>query len=259
MRSARAALNFLTRIRIPGSTANRNTMGFSLLWYPIVGSFVGALCSLIERWGFRRFWPPPVSLLLLLCLLVWIKDAFHLDGLSDLVDALYGADSSKEVSTIMKDPALGPFGGLSILFVLTIEYASLNSIPTTGIFPVMSGVIGLSTSSAALLLCWGRPLEDTGSLAALLMERRRVWFGPVVIVLAFGVATLFLGYVGIYLSCITVSLSLGLWFWYENRLGGINGDCCGATAMIVQVVLLLAVSSVEHLGILSISGGILPR
>lgn len=254
MKSVVAALHFLTRIRAPGTTLRESDLGFSLLWYPVVGVIVGLLCGLPYHLGFRHLWPAAVSQLLLLLLLVGVKDAFHLDGLSDLVDGLYGGDSPDEVYEIMKDSALGPFGALAILAVLALEYAVLQSLPALRILPVLSGVLGLSTGTAALLICWAQPIRNRRGLASFLIDRRRGWFAPFIVGLMLGLALIVLGVLGLLLLAVAVLSTLLLSAWFKNRLGGVNGDCCGATIMIVQVLLLLCVSAVHHLGLLPLEG-----
>ncbi|MFB6344746.1 MAG: adenosylcobinamide-GDP ribazoletransferase [bacterium] len=254
MKSAVAALHFLTRIRTTNTTLRESDMGFSLLWYPLVGAIVGLLCGLIYFYAFRFLWPDPVSSLLIVAFLIWVKDAFHLDGLSDLVDGLYGGGSPAEVYEIMKDPALGPFGALAIVTSLSIEYAVLLSLAPPRVLPVLTAVLSLSTASSALLICWGRPMDDRRGLASLLMRQKQDWFAPFILVLMLMISLITLGVAGAIVFMVAVLGTLASSYWFRHRLGGINGDCCGAVTMVVQVLLLLVVSSVETQQLITFSG-----
>lgn len=254
MKSVVAALHFLTRIRTHGVPLRESDMGLSLLWYPLVGALVGLLCGGVYYVGLLNVWPQSVSLVLVLALLVGVKDGFHLDGLSDLVDGLYGGDTTDEIYTIMKDPALGPFGALAILGVLAVEFAVLQSLSPVTVLPVLVGVLSLSTGVAALLLCRGRPMKEGRGLASFLMNQRRGWFAPFIVVLMLGLSLIALGLAGLFLLLVTLLATVALSVWYNHRLGGINGDCCGAAIMIVQVVLLLTVGAIDHLGVLPLEG-----
>jgi cobalamin synthase len=81
------------------------------------------------------------------------------------------------------------------------------------------------------------------------MNQVRSWFGPLLMGLMILVAVVLLGFFGLVLLGITLVLTLGLSLRFEHHLQGINGDCCGASIMIVQTVLLLGASSAFHLGL----------
>lgn len=250
MKSMIAALQFLTRIRVRQVKLRESDLGFSLLWYPVVGALTGIVCGVFYVFVLRFLWPRGVGLLVLVTVLVGLKDAFHLDGLSDLVDGLFGGETPEEVYSIMKDPNLGPFGALAILVVLALESSVLLTLPARLILPVLAGVLALSTGTAALLLCWGRPVKGKRGLATLIMNHRRTWFGPFILVLMLVIPVIALGLSGVALFALTGLLTWGLLYFYYFRLGGINGDCCGASVMLVQIVLLLTVSFIQFQGIL---------
>src|SRR5690554_3242899 len=126
------ALQFLTRlpVRLPGlPTAQDN--GRSLLWYPFVGLLIGGLLLL----GFAVTSGIAVSLqaALLLAVWVWLSGGLHLDGLADTADAWVGGYGDRERTlAIMKDPACGPIGVISLVLLLLLKWAALVALLESG-------------------------------------------------------------------------------------------------------------------------------
>lgn len=253
MSSFLASVSFLTRLKFTATQPDREALIYSIIWFPFVGGLTGLGLGFIFRYGFASIWPDSVGVGVLLLFLVWLKDAFHLDGLSDLVDGLYGGSNPSEIQTVMKDSNLGPFGAVAIIFSLALEYVVLINLPSGEILYVLPLVLGVSTGAAGLVLCWGQRMVGSDGLGAFFIRGRRPWFGSFLMVVMMGIGYLCLSWTGLAISLVAIAVSYGLNRFYQFKLDGVNGDCCGATVMIIQVLLLLGINSLFYLELARIS------
>jgi adenosylcobinamide-GDP ribazoletransferase len=209
----------------------------SLFWYPWVGALLGLI-----YWGaggvLIRFFLPPAAAALLLLLTVLLTRGLHLDGLADTVDGLGGGRTPEERLAIMKDSRLGAFGAVSLVLVLLLKFAFLQTLLSLTmarsliLFPLISrwGLVLLAS-----LAPYARP---GGGLGQAMTEgaTTRLIAGATVsaLVLSFLAGgmrgPLILGLAG-----------LGVWAlsWYSRRtLGGITGDVYGAAAELLETLVL---------------------
>ncbi|MBP7974742.1 MAG: adenosylcobinamide-GDP ribazoletransferase, partial [Acinetobacter sp.] len=119
------ALQFLTIVpvqlkQIP--TARQNAQ--SLLFYPVIGLLIGLILfglsvALIEL-------PAILLASIVLVIWIWLTGGLHLDGLADTADAWVGGFGDRERTLqIMKDPASGPIGVLSLIIVCLLKFTAL--------------------------------------------------------------------------------------------------------------------------------------
>lgn len=113
------ALQFLTRLPIPLACPwTPATRRWAIRAYPLVGLMVGALLACVALLLGQWQTPSPITALVLLSLWVAISGGLHLDGVMDLADALGSNQPVARRWEIMKDPQIGSFGMLALLFLL---------------------------------------------------------------------------------------------------------------------------------------------
>ena len=170
-----SALVFLSRLGRPDNSKLAYAPG--LLWYGVVGAFLGLLClfgALLPLFlpGMRSL---PLTYAAALCALfwlsleIWLSRAMHWDGLADLGDALgSGAEGGKFVR-VLTDSRLGAFGALLIiiiflwqlLFLASLIYQALflpNGLPLLLLSPLACAWSRLSPIWLARL---GKPRSDS--------------------------------------------------------------------------------------------------
>ncbi|MCB8890216.1 adenosylcobinamide-GDP ribazoletransferase [Vreelandella malpeensis] len=120
------AFQFLTRLPLPLECPwNAATRRWALRAYPLVGLGIGALLAL-AAWGLGQLaLPTPLVALALLSLWVALSGGLHLDGVMDLADALGSNQPLERRLEIMKDPQVGSFGLLALVFLLAWKGALL--------------------------------------------------------------------------------------------------------------------------------------
>lgn len=182
--------------------------------------------------------PLPWTLGALWTLLSWVllTGAFHMDGFADTCDGMFSGRSEERILTIMKDPLLGSFGAIGLLFDLASHGLILYELGRQGrlwAFPLMALGGKLALLGGAAL----GPLARPNSSAAL-------WIGNiprgalVVNGLFYVLAAYFLRELpGGLLGLVAVLLfTLATVRWCRRRVGGLVGDHLGFLAQVGQVL-----------------------
>ncbi len=113
------ALQFLTRLPIPVQCPwTPATRRWAVRAYSLVGLLLGGVLLLAAQWLTWLETPLPLIALVLLSLWVAFSGGLHLDGVMDLADALGSNQPLARRWEIMKDPQIGSFGILALLFLL---------------------------------------------------------------------------------------------------------------------------------------------
>lgn len=235
MRRLLGAIQFLTIIPVRAAAA---PPGEAAVFFPLVGAALGWLggesFSLLEpRLG--------ASLAALLVLGLWalLTGGLHEDGLADISDALRAHRSRSKMMGILKDSRIGAFGALALIVILAVRW---QAIVRLGPAPAIELAACLAVSRAALVAqaYLSRPVGD-GLGAAFAVQLSTP---TAVVVLLQGVGAGFLPGVqqGVVLLSGAVFLTWLLHRWFDARLGGVNGDCLGATSLLVETFCMVLVS-----------------
>ena len=112
------AVQFLTRIPLTIECPwTKQTSRWAIRSYPLVGVGLGAI--IISVLSVLQPYVPILFLtLLILSLWVYITGGLHLDGWMDVADAVGSNAPIEKKWEIMKDPHVGSFGLISLLFLL---------------------------------------------------------------------------------------------------------------------------------------------
>ena len=231
------ALQFLTRlpIRLPGvPTPDEN--GRSLLWYPAVGLLLGGLLVL----GYFLLSGVSVGLqaALLLSLWVWLSGGLHLDGLADTADAWVGGYGDRERTlAIMKDPACGPIGVISLVLVLLLKWAALVALLDAGQWLVLLLAPWLGRWVLPLLLLT-TPYVRPGGMGQMLVEHMPRRSLPALLALHV-LVMLLCGWSAVGALLVALLVWLVVRHYLRERLGGTTGDTAGALVELVEVAVLV--------------------
>jgi adenosylcobinamide-GDP ribazoletransferase len=233
------ALQFLTVLPV---RANTSSPGDAAVFFPLTGILIGASASLVAWFSSLVFGRPLSTLLCVICL-TWISGGLHEDGLADVADAVRAGRSRDRMLEILKDSRIGSYGALSLILSVLLRWQAISAIARPAI-PGIVAVVALSRASMVIAAgttpAVGSGLGhlfaagcDRSTLAAVIAQ-------SIAILVAFG---LYAGYVRA-LALFVVSGAV-LWAaraWLVRRLGGVNGDCLGATCQAVEVTGLLVLA-----------------
>jgi adenosylcobinamide-GDP ribazoletransferase len=227
------ALSLLTRVPLP---ARARPGPGSLPAYPLVGLTLGAVLAVLA------VTLPPVlgswlSGALVTAGLALLTGGLHLDGLADLFDAAGGGRGDRRRALeIMRDPRVGAHGAAALALLLPTKALALAQccelLELSGwlLLPTVArgAVVGLLTFS---------PLARPDGLASTLRPTRATpfWIAAAITAAACGLAPRLWPAV---LCAVAVVLAVGAWAC--SRLGGVNGDVCGAAIELAELGFALA-------------------
>ena len=166
LNSLRMAFGFLTVLPIPQKKEfNNRDFGWSALFYPLVGAFIGAvtgyacrfLCGIFQR---------PLGAFLTLVVWIFLSGGLHWDGLADCFDGFCCSTSAERRLQIMKDSRLGTYGALGVFCALIVKWLCIWPLPLKSV-PLFFALAGASSRWAILFLVH-QPLANPTGYAALL-------------------------------------------------------------------------------------------
>ncbi|HHI94673.1 MAG TPA: adenosylcobinamide-GDP ribazoletransferase [Gammaproteobacteria bacterium] len=250
MRPFFIALQFLTRIPVRlKDNPNEKQIAASQLYYPLIGLLIGVLLILLV-WVSQWVLPDvPTMLRAAIILTGWvlISGGLHLDGLADSADAWAGGLGDRDKTlAIMKDPACGPAGVVSIVLLLLLKFAALHALLEASAsasmpnLPLLVIVIApmLARTVPSLLFLTTPYVRQHGLGSALVtgLPRR----GLVFVIAAVVVSVLLLaGSMGLWLVLAVLIVFVLARRLMIQRIGGVTGDVAGALIEITELSVLV--------------------
>ncbi len=236
------AIGFLTLLPvIDNRRASEDAVAASFEWFPLVGFMLGlALCGedVILSYAFGQVMR---SVLIVLSLTV-ISGAVHLDGLADTADALGAGRDRQRALEILQDSRIGAFGAIAIFFDLILKILALSTLSGSARYFALILAPGLARYAMVLV---GRRIEylrSGGAGSTLLAEtaswprRKFVFTLPLIFVLA-------AKFQGLKALIVAAALVIAMRWFYKRWLGGVTGDLIGACGELVEIAVLVAISS----------------
>ncbi|MCW8901554.1 MAG: adenosylcobinamide-GDP ribazoletransferase [Gammaproteobacteria bacterium] len=235
------ALGLLTRIPVPkiyyiNKHDSENLYGWSVLFYPLIGSLIGGLLVFVS-WSLSLL--PLLSNGLIqagIILLVWvlITGALHLDGLADSADAwLGGYGDQVRTLEIMKDPYSGPAAVVVLVLILLLKFSSLIFIDWEIL--LLAPVIARTSVMVLLATTPYVRVGGMGESAVKHLPKTSAWF-VLIIVLALSIFLLKEDSWGLIILFVIAYLLRSLMI---KRISGTTGDTAGAMLEVMEVSTLL--------------------
>jgi adenosylcobinamide-GDP ribazoletransferase len=119
----RRALAFLTPFGRSGVPTPR-----TFDWFPLIGVLVGLAVGGVW-WLADRAWAPLVAAAVAVGTDAVLTGGLHLDGLADTADGLLAPMDREQRLRVLRDPAIGAFGGVALATVLLLRVAALATTP----------------------------------------------------------------------------------------------------------------------------------
>jgi len=243
------AVTLLTRLPAPRLKGFEETwLARSAFWFPVVGLIVGLLAAAVH-WLAARLWPEPVPAVLTLAVAAWLTGGLHEDGWADVFDGLAASRSGRDPKRMleaMKDSRIGSTGGLALILLLLGKMGAIGSLGILPVPRVAAALIAAHVLSrwSHLPLLWKLPYaRPEGGMAQALaggVSTARLLSGTFVTVL---IAAALLRWAALPPLACAAAATLAAGLFFRRRLGGITGDCLGATNQLVELVVLLALAA----------------
>jgi adenosylcobinamide-GDP ribazoletransferase len=234
------AVQFLTRIPLPSLPCEADSLARAVKFFPVVGLLIGTLAAAIFRLLSTHLARPVVAVLIV-AFLVAITGCFHEDGLADVADAFGGGWNREQILAILKDSRIGSYGGTALVLSLLLRVSLLTALPAAhvGRYLIAAHVLcRWTTLPLSYFLAPARPADDSGQAARIARSTTRgtLIFGTLFTVaicgfLPHGRAAIALTGAGL--------LTLTSGRYYQRRIGGVAGDCFGATNQLTEIFVYL--------------------
>lgn len=226
------AAQFLTRLPMPTlENYSPDDAAASTKWYPLIGLIIGIVIVLVHVGGQRYSpWLGPLGALLVW---IWMTGALHLDGLADTADGLGAAHGDPtRFLEVTRDPRVGSFGVIALVAVLLSKLVLLASVPTP--FAVVALIPAWARWGP---LVWRHLVPPLGDGRGSDFSKTPDWTWPAISGVALGALSLW------FAPALLVALLIVPAFvlYWRSRLGGMSGDCHGASIEVTEVGLLAAV------------------
>lgn len=232
------ACSFFTYIPVPSKVFDSYLPKFeeSLKYLGLIGILIGIfhyflLVQLLEIFSIEI----GVILSLLLCVLV--TGALHEDGLADTSDGFLGSFDREKCLLIMKDPQIGTYGALSLIFIVATKYLTLVELVSSDRLSVIVFAHALSRMGI-LLVMFRMPYARTKSTSKIGQNIRAI--GKLDILVSFVPTILFLAFCGnvsYILLCIVQMIFLLIWrSLIRWKIQAYTGDTLGAYQQLSEVL-----------------------
>jgi adenosylcobinamide-GDP ribazoletransferase len=235
------AVQYLTRVPIPRRESfPPEALAQATIFFPVVGLLIGLGAVGLNK-AFSEFVSRRVVVVLILIYLVVLTGGLHEDALADAADGFGGGWSKEQMLDIMRDSRIGSFGALAVALSLLVRYVFLASLPRESFDNFMMAGQVLSRWTALPLGFFLPPARGrTGQGARVAGEIR--WTCLVAgTLMAFAIVFFFLGAARsswTLLASSAVTAATGA--YYRSRIGGVTGDCLGATCQVAEAAVYLA-------------------
>jgi adenosylcobinamide-GDP ribazoletransferase len=229
-----SAVQFLTRLPVPIGEFHREDLPGSLVFFPLVGLLL-ATGGLLVRFVLAAHVGNPINVLAILLYLVLLTGGLHEDALADAADGFGGGWNKEQVLAIMRDSRIGSYGAIAIAFSLLGRFVLLTELPPTKLVAYFAAGQVLSRWTPlplSFFLLPARADSGQGSRVAGKVSWFSFLFGTF---MALGIAALFLHAALLWAGSTAVVIAAITGLYYQKRLGGITGDCLGATVQLTEI------------------------
>lgn len=237
MRSLAAAVSFLTRLPLGRFVSFEAVdVARSAAWFPLVGLLIGAIYA-GAAFLLRGRLPMALAAVILIALDALLTGALHFDGLADTADGFGGGKDRDDVLRIMRDHAIGSYGGTALVLLVVFKvaaYAALLGGDRWLAALVLTPAVG---RWSILLLTAALPYaRKTSSVVQDMREGAAVW-GTLIMAAAIAASRLWCAGAAAG-AAIAVSACFGL--YCHRKIGGITGDTLGANVQLCECAALVA-------------------
>ncbi|MFH8475092.1 adenosylcobinamide-GDP ribazoletransferase [Streptomyces sp. NPDC018000] len=236
----RFAFGTLTVLPVRITRWDRGTARAGMLCAPLAGLVVGLLAAVPGCLLLLLGSGPLLAAVASTAVPAVLTRGLHLDGLADTADGLGSGKPADDALRIMKQSDIGPFGVITLLFVLLAQVAVLYQLyGQSWAHGAVAVAVCAVTARLALTLASrqgvpaARPEGLGAAVAGTVTARSAVAVGAVTVAACAGAGALFGGYGALH-HALAVPAALGvaqlLLRHCLRRFGGVTGDVFGALA-----------------------------
>lgn len=228
------AFQFMTRLPLPAIQFQPGALARAAKFFPIVGLAIGLIASVV----FHLLSPHlghSLTALLVLVFLVLATGALHEDGFADAADGFGGGWDRGQVLAIMRDSRIGSYGTLALILSIAARMFLLATLPLSRWMAFVVSAQVLCRWTMLPLSYWLRPAREDDGQGARVAQKVSAASFLIGTVFSIAIVWYFLRaefWIPV-LAASVVTLLTGL--YYARRIGGVTGDCFGATNQLAEI------------------------
>lgn len=230
------AFRFLTVFPFPQRFGKTGTLSRSMLFFPLVGFVIGAL-SLGIYFLARSFFSERISALILIGTPILLSGGLHVDGFADFCDGFFGGKDRADVLRIMKDPNIGVWGALGLVFLVLAKFELIQlAFPKEKVFLMAMAASRWTQVALSFFLPYA---GSGGGLSEGVAGRVKVscFLGATLFVLF---PVLWLGAKGVLIFSALIVFLILLSILFRKKIGGLTGDVIGASSEMTELFIFAA-------------------
>ncbi len=237
MRTFLAAVSFLTVVPVGD---HRIAPGRAAIFFPLVGAMIGAAGAGLFL-AASLVLPAPLASLLTVAFWTMISGVLHEDGLADVADAFRAGRSRARMLEILKDSRIGTYGAVAIVLSVAARWQALQHIPASKILAVCIAAHAVPRAAIVALAWVSRPAGDG---LGLVFSSSLTSMAAIGAILQGVAAAMLPGWrPALLLVAGAYAIVRGARAYFYHRIGGINGDCLGATEQLLEIFILILFAS----------------
>lgn len=231
------AVAFMTRLPVPGETPmGPDALASSAVFFPVVGLLVSAGAIILNHL-LSRLVPHDIMIVLVLVYLVAVTGAFHEDALADAVDGFGGGWGKDQILNIMRDSRVGSFGALAIALALLARFVFLREIPPQRLDSYLAAGQVACRWTALPLAFFLPPARDQSGQGARVAGKITAFSLVTGTLLTAVILAIALRTKGLWVGLAAVAVTAASGAYYRHRIGGVTGDCLGATNQLAEMAI----------------------
>lgn len=236
------ALGYFSRIPMPKwvvySTENLN---HASRYFTLVGWLLG-LCVGGIYYLSHQFFSVNISIWLCMLFSLLLTGAFHEDGLADTADGLGGGFTRERKLEIMKDSRIGTYGACALLMALLGKFILLQETSNIILCLAIAYALSRTVASSLLFTMPSASSPENEKVKPLAKTQSRV---DMLVLLATALPVIFL--INLKAILLLIALLIALRYlqqaYFNSHLGGVTGDCLGASQQISELCIYLLLIS----------------
>lgn len=237
MKSLICALSFLTPIPVSTQKLEKTEFSKSLAWFSLVGALQGGLVCAVF-FGLSKVIGNMVISVLTVAFWAFVTSGMHLDGLADCFDGFFAVAQREKRLEIMKDPRIGTFGFLGLIFVILIKISLVNSIVFENIWsltPMLLAIVFARSASLALVFLKNARNQGLGFGIA---DKKSWIYSLINFLIPVGLCCFF-GWNAVIALGASFVISLLVGWLSMSKIGGVTGDVFGMSIEVSEIAVLL--------------------
>ncbi len=219
---------------MPSTKFEEDSLARAVKFFPLVGLVVGLGGALLQK-ILAVHLARPLTAFVVLTYLVLVTGCLHEDGLADTADGFGGGWTKDRILTILRDSRIGSYGAIALVLSLLARYLLLASLPIERFTAYIISAHVLSRWSSLPLSYFlppAREQEGQGARIARMISFPSLLCGSLLSI-AIVIFALRRSSVAPLLAAPLLVVLSG-WF-YQRKIGGITGDCFGATNQLTEI------------------------